>query len=729
MLDPENLSALKVTELKAELKKRGLPVGGLKSILIERLQEGLLAEQQREQQEDEGEENEGDGEEQSEEERQPEESVHEENADSEVPDDGVDATAEPQGDVRDDEVVDSAEPAQDAQPDPLNEPSAEDSLVKASLDEDAPGEDAPDEDASDEVAPDEDAPDEDAPDEDAPAPATENEKTAQESDTMKVDAEATTPPSTDSAAQAETHVSEEPPQDSAPEEQEAQVVETEASLPTATSQEEAAPPQPVEELPEDNMEVAPGLPQEQQPTEDFPEDRMEVAPGLPPQTEQPLEDLPEDRMEVAPGLPPQEEEKPAEAAAPPVEPALAKAPEVQTETQELPPSEKPAQDALPDVAPPHVELQVAKSPAESKPVEEVEQPEQAPEAMDTTEDKTDIRKRKRRSITPPPSTSRAALDSAQESPLQDDDRLPIKKARYPSPVPEEEAPANPKQEPDLQPKSEPQEPDHQDHKHEENDDQTSPSKPPKTSPTRRLPDARFKGLFNHDSRPPRRPSPASSDDLPVPPSIHPATRTLYIRDLMRPLSEASLKAHLKALSSRPSSSSFSTEEQPEIEFFFLDNIKSHAFVTFSTLTAATRVRVGIHGRVWPNESTRKELWADFVPEERVEEWVGLESEGGRERWEVDYRGKGEDVEVELVRAGSGGIVPTGPRPRSGSEIAPTISQPIQQQQPQQSQQQQPTKVIKQLDELFRSTTAKPKLYWMPVSDDVARERLERARND
>ena len=40
----EDLNKLKVTDLKAELKKRGLPAGGLKAQLVERLQEAITAE-------------------------------------------------------------------------------------------------------------------------------------------------------------------------------------------------------------------------------------------------------------------------------------------------------------------------------------------------------------------------------------------------------------------------------------------------------------------------------------------------------------------------------------------------------------------------------------------------------------------------------------------------------------------------------------------------------------
>ena len=41
----DDLNKLKVTDLKAELKKRGLPTGGLKAQLVERLQEAITAEQ------------------------------------------------------------------------------------------------------------------------------------------------------------------------------------------------------------------------------------------------------------------------------------------------------------------------------------------------------------------------------------------------------------------------------------------------------------------------------------------------------------------------------------------------------------------------------------------------------------------------------------------------------------------------------------------------------------
>jgi len=249
------------------------------------------------------------------------------------------------------------------------------------------------------------------------------------------------------------------------------------------------------------------------------------------------------------------------------------------------------------------------------------------------------------------------------------------------------------------------------------------------------------------------------DDTPIPPSIHPATRALYIRNFARPLSEPALKAHLTALASTPSSTSTATTSQPSespIEYLYLDTIKSHALIIFTTLTAATRVRVGIHTKIWPNERSRKPLWADFVPEESVAGWVDREKQrGSGARWEVVYdREAGEGgvrAELEEVgvrrRVGHGGNVgvevlgaPTGPRGERRSAqiaerdfgartIAPNFATAATDSTTTISSTAQRTTggggrvVVKDLDQLFRSTTTKPKLYWMPVDPDISRERL------
>jgi len=124
------------------------------------------------------------------------------------------------------------------------------------------------------------------------------------------------------------------------------------------------------------------------------------------------------------------------------------------------------------------------------------------------------------------------------------------------------------------------------------------------------------------------------DDCQVTPSEHPATSALYIKNFMRPLRENMLLEHLSDLAVPRRS-----EPDPDaVEEFFLDQIRTHAFVRFRNVSAASRVRVALHGKVWPNERERKELWVDFIPPEKVEEWSNHEkTEGSRgTRWEVRY---------------------------------------------------------------------------------------------
>ncbi|TKA76429.1 hypothetical protein B0A55_05190 [Friedmanniomyces simplex] len=146
-----------------------------------------------------------------------------------------------------------------------------------------------------------------------------------------------------------------------------------------------------------------------------------------------------------------------------------------------------------------------------------------------------------------------------------------------------------------------------------------------------------------------------------PGAIHPATRALYIRDLIRPLQPAQLRDHLIALSGSDTLDS-------SIDTFHLDVLRTHAFAVFSTLKESTRVRAALHGTVFPDEPARKDLWVDFVPEDKVAEWIEVEERAGTSRrdarrWEVVYEGLGEGPTVQHVEIVGGGRVGVG---RQGS---------------------------------------------------------------
>ncbi|KAI9883925.1 MAG: hypothetical protein M1823_004295 [Watsoniomyces obsoletus] len=292
----------------------------------------------------------------------------------------------------------------------------------------------------------------------------------------------------------------------------------------------------------------------------------------------------------------------------------------------------------------------------------------------------------------------------------------------------------------------------------------SPAERERTSTSK---DARFKGLFNVGASKDRNVQDVvetadNINDRDVEAALHPATSALYIRELMRPLHAPTLKAHLTALAGRPGEAS-----HPDvITEFFLDSIRTHCLVAFTNVSAAARVRSALHHTVWPEERSRKALWVDFVPEEKIGEWIETEQRaagggggrGGNKRWEViyeadndDYGGANEEghggVQAILREVGTHGSIggggrghghgqgamgaPLGPRGRDiyDSRQTGSSSQKQQQQQGQQTRGGPSSKSTTNvgftaLDSLFESTTSKPKLYFLPVEKRLAEKRLD-----
>lgn len=263
--------------------------------------------------------------------------------------------------------------------------------------------------------------------------------------------------------------------------------------------------------------------------------------------------------------------------------------------------------------------------------------------------------------------------------------------------------------------------------------------------------SRYANLLNRPASPTRgtRTSPEPESDRLIPPAIHPATAVLYIRDFMRPLQPAALRSHLIQLASPPSSS----PDPSVLESFFLDSIKTHCFCRFSSITAAARVRAALHGAVWPPERTRKPLFVDFIPEEKLEEWIRIEeddaaaSRGGRggKRWEVAYVDSPNGISASFQEAGTGvparrpsGLVTNPGLGASAAPLAPSRSgdrRPSSPGRRPDSPRRRPSTAVAPqrkdtgqsflaLDALFKSTTAKPKLYFLPVKKELSEKRLD-----
>lgn len=240
-------------------------------------------------------------------------------------------------------------------------------------------------------------------------------------------------------------------------------------------------------------------------------------------------------------------------------------------------------------------------------------------------------------------------------------------------------------------------------------------------------EGRYKSLLGDAGAPPAGTAPSepvnqAEDDRPISPALHPATRGLYIRDFMRPLQAPALKNHLIAVASPPSTSA---PDPDVLELFHLDPIRTHVLALFNSVSAAARVRSALHGAVWPVERTRKALWADFIPEEKVSEWIEREEKegGGRmgKRWEVVYEPDEGDagVQAELREVGAPGSRPPARAPAAAS--SPTTSTAPARKPPTGPAAE---KSFLALDKLFRSTTAKPKLYFQPIEKTLADKRLD-----
>lgn len=212
------------------------------------------------------------------------------------------------------------------------------------------------------------------------------------------------------------------------------------------------------------------------------------------------------------------------------------------------------------------------------------------------------------------------------------------------------------------------------------------------------------------------------------PSEHPPTNSLYIRELMRPLKAEMVEQYILDLLTPPGG-----EPDPElINEFYLDQIRTHAFVQLASAAAAQRVRAALHDQIWPNERNRKPLWVDFIPSTEVQAWIERETSAprGGQRWEVVYEKDGATVVAIHREAGSdnrpfskppptgpattGSVYPgieaaprgpRGPRGRGGRAAFESFNG---------SQNQQ--------------TQVQPSLTYVPQSEDIARSRIQNMRS-
>lgn len=249
------------------------------------------------------------------------------------------------------------------------------------------------------------------------------------------------------------------------------------------------------------------------------------------------------------------------------------------------------------------------------------------------------------------------------------------------------------------------------------------SLPPETTtqPTTSAPDsAATPGTTQQTSTAPTGPS--------VKPAVHPPTQALYISHFMRPINQSALRDRLETIAAEAG-----TAAPTKLQFLHVDTRKSHALIVFDSVASATRVRTTMHDKIWPAADTwRQPLKIDYIPADKAQAWAQDEStadpSGERNlQWEVVYQRTrnggvtalhgpvGTIAAGSLIDEVSKISIPAGGPARLGSEkmrVEKTDAKAP----------------IKNLEELFRGTSAKPKLYWREVPGErqaVRRREVER----
>lgn len=243
-----------------------------------------------------------------------------------------------------------------------------------------------------------------------------------------------------------------------------------------------------------------------------------------------------------------------------------------------------------------------------------------------------------------------------------------------------------------------------------------------------------------------------SEERDVSPAIHPATSSIYIRNLKRPLHIPTLRNHIVSLAKSP---------EP-ITVFFLDSIRTHAFISFTSIVTASRVRTAMHDTRFPDEAMREPLFVDYIPDDKVQSWIDQETGGnsfggraGGKRFEVVYEENRQgEIEAIFQEVGIRSSQASFSRPSVTSRTSIDIGRPrlesfskdvhpertalvsnhhqndrLPPSRPSAPSRPANTGVgFKALDELFSSTTTKPKLYFKSVPDAVVQDRLDLLRS-
>ncbi|CEI91398.1 hypothetical protein G6F70_005227 [Rhizopus microsporus] len=167
-----------------------------------------------------------------------------------------------------------------------------------------------------------------------------------------------------------------------------------------------------------------------------------------------------------------------------------------------------------------------------------------------------------------------------------------------------------------------------------------------------------------------------------------------------------------------------------VKRFWMDSIKTHCYVIYETIEEAKKAYNQVNGIIFPSDTGRKLIVGGLTPEQ-AESLIEYEQSAAEQRLRVNW----EDV-IQKVKAGE--PIPSSPasdtrktRSVGIGQIAKQLAQAASP--PEKTKTAQPEHVREEkrglsLDDLFQKTKTLPHLYYLPVSEEEARARLDRMKS-
>ncbi|CAM8996152.1 unnamed protein product [Rhodiola kirilowii] len=191
----------------------------------------------------------------------------------------------------------------------------------------------------------------------------------------------------------------------------------------------------------------------------------------------------------------------------------------------------------------------------------------------------------------------------------------------------------------------------------------------------------------------------------VPPSTNPPTNSLRIDRFLRPFTLKSLQELLG--------------KTGKVISFWMDHIKTHCYVTYSSVEEATETRNAVYNLQWPTNGGRL-LVADFVDPQEVKNRVEVPTPSPAapvSAPQVDVPTKQPQPSPRQVQRQQPPLPTSFPPPPHLSVSPPVSALPP----PPLPEKLDPPIVT--LDDLFRKTTTLPRIYYLPLSEGQVAEKL------